>query len=75
MNLRLMTGLNKICKALGKIKLGGTVWVWDYANNLAVKQGDMPEGSARWLASERVRWAAMRKATEKGEDNNETSRF
>ena len=31
--------------------------VWDYANDVAVPETEMPAGSERWVKSEKVRWA------------------
>ncbi len=28
-----MTGLQKICKMYGKVRMGDTVWLWDYVND------------------------------------------
>jgi hypothetical protein len=57
-----VAGLAKICKQLGGIRVrdrdGNAVdWVWDYATDAAVRSHDMPQGSERWKASERARWA------------------
>lgn len=60
-----MAGLAKICKQFGGITVrthdGVPVdWVWDYANDVAVKSAEMPKGSERWKASERARWASAK---------------
>jgi hypothetical protein len=56
-----MAGLEKLCKQFGGLRVrdrdGKAVdWVWDYANNVAVKSPEMPEGSDRWKASERAKY-------------------
>ena len=59
-----MAGLRKIAKMYGGIKVADrrgrtTDYVWDYANDEPVKKEDMPEGSARWAASEQARHIAQ----------------
>jgi hypothetical protein len=56
-----MSGLKKLCRLYGKLQVkaadGRTiVYVWDYAQEEAVLESEMPFGSERWQASERVRW-------------------
>lgn len=55
-----MGGLARICKVYGGLKViveDKTVeWVWDYAQDKAVKREDMPVGSERHKASERAKW-------------------
>lgn len=62
-----MAGLSKICKQFGGIRVrthdGRAVdWVWDYANDCAVKAEQMPEGSERWQLSERAKFGALQKS-------------
>lgn len=62
-----MAGLGKICKQFGGIRVrshdGRAVdWVWDYANDCAVKAEQMPEDSERWKASERAKFGALKKS-------------
>jgi hypothetical protein len=45
-------GLKRICKLHGRIRLGGQLFVWDYATDEAVDHKLMPVGSERWNASE-----------------------
>lgn len=52
-----MGGLARLAKAYGSIVINGKLMVWDYANDKAVPEAEMPPGSERWKASERVRWA------------------
>jgi|GEM_PF-2128383 len=56
-----MAGLARILKSFGSMKVTGndgkTVnWVWDYARDEAVHESEMPFGSERHRASERVRY-------------------
>jgi hypothetical protein len=59
-----MGGLAKICKMYGGMKVsagGKTVeHVWDYANDKAVPKEEMPVGSVRWKASEKVKWNGIK---------------
>lgn len=50
-----MTGLARICKLYGEIKINGVRWVYDYASEQPVRATDMPQGCERWRASERAR--------------------
>ena len=52
-----MSGLARICKAYGSMRVGDVEWVYDYANDKPVHLKDMPKGSDAWKASEKVRWA------------------
>lgn len=49
-------GLQRIAKAYGGIVINGQRFVWDYAADEAVPEAMMPEGSARWKQSERIKW-------------------
>jgi hypothetical protein len=56
-----MSGLRRICKLYGGMTVTGndgkTIrYVWDYANDEPVPEGEMPFGSDRHKASERARW-------------------
>jgi hypothetical protein len=53
-------GLQRVCKAFGGITTGDVRWVWDYAQDCAVRDGEMPQGSDRWKASERAKWEAIK---------------
>lgn len=57
-------GLQRIVKSFGRMVIQGEMWVWDYANNVAVKEKNMRVGSARWAASEQVRADLKRKAVQ-----------
>jgi hypothetical protein len=60
-----MGGLARIRKIYGGMKVtadGKTVeYVWDYASDKAVPKEEMPMGSARKMASERVKWEGIKK--------------
>lgn len=61
-----MAGLARVCKAYGAMtvrdKDGRSArWVYDYANDAPVLETEMPVGSDRWKASERAKWAPLRK--------------
>lgn len=53
---RELRGLEKICRAVGRMRCGDVLWVWDYANEVATPEDNMPEGGERWEQSERARW-------------------
>lgn len=53
-----MAGLARLAKMYGGITVNGTKMVWDYAEDKAVRESEMPLGSERWKASERVRFGA-----------------
>jgi hypothetical protein len=57
-----MAGLQKVLKLFGRMNVGGVMWVWDYAQNEAVKESEMPKGSERWKQSEAARWTTLRTA-------------
>ena len=38
-------GLQRVLKLYGRMKIGDVMWVWDYAEDEAVHEADMPEGS------------------------------
>lgn len=53
-----MSGLAKICKAYGSMKINGINFVWDYVEDRAVRESEMPKGSERWKESEAARWSS-----------------
>lgn len=57
-----MGGLARICKRYGRMRVNGVMMVWDYVADVAVRESEMPEGSERWMASERKRWTDVRTA-------------
>lgn len=56
-----LSGLQKVCKIYGSMKMGDTLMVWDYANDVAVPASEMKAGSERWVNSERVKWRGVKK--------------
>lgn len=60
---RQLRGLEKVCRLYGRMKCGDTMMSWDYANEIAVPESDMPMGSERWKASEKAKFhpAAVKK--------------
>jgi hypothetical protein len=57
-----LSGLQKICRMYGRMKVGDTMMVWDYANEEAVPQSKMKDGSKRWKASEKARFEELKKS-------------
>lgn len=51
-----MAGLARLCKLYGSMVIQGKTFVWDYAEDRAVPQEEMPRGSERHKASERARY-------------------
>lgn len=51
-----MAGLARITKMLGAIVINDQRFVWDYVADEAVPENEMPFGSERHKASERLRW-------------------
>lgn len=54
-----MTGLQKICKLYGSMKVVGAdgkevLWVWDYAKDKPVKKSEMTH--EEWCASEKAKY-------------------
>ena len=58
--VRPLRGLERICKLYGRLKCGATMMVWDYANECAVKESEMPAGSKRWAMSEKAKWSNVK---------------
>ena len=58
--VRPLRGLEKVCRLYGRMKCGNTMMVWDYDNEVAVKESEMPMGSDRWLRSEKAKWSNKR---------------
>lgn len=54
---RPLAGLERICKLFGRMKCGSTMMVWDYANEMAVPESEMPQGGRRWSISEKAKWS------------------
>lgn len=53
-----MSGLRRICRMYGSIRVNGITHVWDYVADEPVLEKDMPHGSERRRASEK-RWAEL----------------
>lgn len=51
-----MAGLARMCKAFGAMTINGKRMVWDYADDKAVPEEEMPVWSERWRRSERAKW-------------------
>ncbi len=58
-----MAGLKNICKMYGKMTVQSgkkkIKYVYDYANDVAVEEKEMPIGSERHAASEQAKYALM----------------
>ena len=64
--VRPLRGLEKVCKLYGRMKCGATMMVWDYANEVAVPESEMPPGSKRRSMSEKAK-RSNTKLTDAGE--------
>lgn len=51
-----MGGLANILRAFGAMTINSERFVWDYVADKAVPEKEMPLGSERWAASEKVRY-------------------
>lgn len=51
-----LSGLQKVCRAYGRMKCGDTIMVWDYTNERAVPESEMKPGSEPWKKNERAKW-------------------
>ena len=54
---RHLTGLQRVCKAYGRMKCGDTMMAWDYANEIAIPEKELMADKARWAESEKAKWA------------------
>lgn len=56
-------GLQRVLKSFGRMNVSDgkrTIhYVWDYARDEPTTAEDMPEGSERWLASEKAKYQAI----------------
>ena len=59
-----LSGLQRICKAHGRMKCGDTMMAWDYANDVALPETELLKDKGRWEASERARYDALRQRPE-----------
>ena len=41
----------------GGMEINGKMYLWDYAEDRAVPESEMPKGSGRWTQSERAKYA------------------
>lgn len=57
--MKYLSGLQKICKAHGRMKIQGVMWVWDYAADCPVLESEMMADRDRWAKSERVKWGKV----------------
>lgn len=51
-----MSGLARLCKLYGEMKINSVRYVWDYVVDKAVPESEMPFGSERHKLSEQARW-------------------
>ncbi len=49
-----MSGLRKICKLYGRMKIGDTMWVWDYVKDEPRIESEMSKEEI--IASEKIKW-------------------
>lgn len=56
-----MSGLNRVITMYGSVTLGKESYVWDYVNEVAIPETEMPIGSDRWKESERAKWNAVKR--------------
>lgn len=49
-----MTGLQKLCKLYGRMKINETMWIWDYANGKPRIESEMTKEEI--TASEKEKW-------------------
>ena len=58
-----MSGLQKLCKAYGRMQIQGVMYVWDSDQDKAIPESEMTK---EMLAeSEKIRWQSMKKEIEK----------
>ena len=58
-----MSGLQKLCKAYGRMQIQGVMYVWDYVEDRAIPKREMTK--ERFAESEKIRWETLKKETEK----------
>jgi len=51
-----LTGLQRICRQFGSVKLNGVVHVWDYAKECAIPEAEMKADKERLEKSEQAKW-------------------
>ena len=57
-----MSGLQRICKMYGRMKIQGVMWFWDYARDIAVLE--LVADKERYTASEKAKYAIMKQQYE-----------
>ena len=60
--MKRLTGLQRLCRDHGRMKCGDLWMVWDFVNECAVPEKDMPRNSARWKAGEAAHWREIQEA-------------
>lgn len=55
-----MAGLARIARMYGGMVINGVNYVWDYVNEEAVPEKEMPKGSERWQASEKRKYELIK---------------
>lgn len=53
MDNKIMSGLRKLCRLYGRIKINGVLWLWDYVNDEPRKADEMTPEEKK--ASEKAR--------------------
>lgn len=57
-----LSGLQRLCKLHGRMKIENIMMVWDYVNDVAIPEKEMHQNRKRWAASETAKFAQARKA-------------
>lgn len=52
-----MSGLKRICKMYGSIKVNTVTWVWDYVNDKPRLESEMTKEEI--MASEKAKWISV----------------
>ena len=68
-----MSGLQKILKIHGRVKVGDVYWVWDYANDCQRKESEMTpkeirvnkkahkeKGTIRRIGDDKIEWGSRK---------------
>ena len=56
-----LSGLQRVCRAYGRMKCGDTMMIWDYANEVAVTEKEFKADKVRWAESEKAKWRLFQK--------------
>jgi hypothetical protein len=54
---KIMSGLARLCKAYGTMKINGVEWVWDWVNDEPRIKSELTK--EEWMASEKIKWAGV----------------